>query len=55
MLDIFGETEYEKDLIRVYDYVSQVVSFPKKVNVNLTFISKEQIRELNNETRRKKN
>ena len=51
MLDIFGTTEFEKDLIRVYDKVSQVVSFPKKVNVNLTFISKDEIRELNRETR----
>jgi len=51
MLTIFGETVYEKDLIRVYDKVSQVVSFPKKVNVNLTFVSKNEIRTLNNETR----
>ena len=51
MLTIFGSTDYEKDLIRVYDRVSQVVSFPKKVNVNLTFVSKEEIRSLNNETR----
>lgn len=51
MVSIFGKTEFEKDLIRVYNEVSQVVSFPKKVNVNLTFISKEEIRTLNNETR----
>ena len=51
MLNIFGETQFEKDLIRVYDKVSQVVSFPKKVNINLTFVSKEEIRELNRTTR----
>ena len=51
MLNIFGSTDFEKDLIRVYDHVSQVVSFPKKVNVNLTFVSKNEIRSLNNETR----
>ena len=51
MLTIFGSTDYEKDLIRVYEKVSQVVSFPNKVNVNLTFVSKEEIRSLNNETR----
>ena len=51
MLTIFGSTDYEKDLIRVYEKVSQIVSFPKKVNVNLTFVSKEEIRSLNNETR----
>lgn len=51
MLNIFGSTDFEKDLLRVYERVSQVVSFPKKVNVNLTFISKEEIRSLNNETR----
>jgi len=51
MLQIFGTTDYEKDLIKVYDKVSQVVSFPKKVCVNLTFVSKQEIRKLNNETR----
>ena len=51
MITIFGTTDYEKDLIRVYDHVSEVVSFPKKVNVNLTFVSKEEIRSLNSETR----
>ena len=51
MLEIFGATDYEKDLIRVYEKVSQIVSFPKKVCVNLTFISKEEIRSLNKNTR----
>lgn len=51
MLEIYGKTEYEKDLIRVYEKVSQVVSFPKKVNVNLSIVSKEEIRALNKETR----
>lgn len=51
MLNIFGETTFEKDLNRVYEKVSHVVSFPKKVNINLTFVSKEEIRELNKTTR----
>lgn len=51
MLNIFGETEFEKDLIKVYEEVSRVVSFPKKVCVNLSFVTKEEIRTLNNETR----
>lgn len=51
MINIFGTTDFEKDLNRVYDYVSQVVSFPKKVVINLTFVSKEEIRELNKTTR----
>ena len=51
MIDIFGEIEYKNDLLRVYDAVAKRVSFPKKVNVNLTFISKEEIRELNKSTR----
>ncbi len=51
MLNIFETTDFEKDLIRVYDEVSRVVSFPKKTCVNLTFISKDEIRKLNNETR----
>ena len=51
MIDIFGEIEYKNDLLRVYDAVAHRVSFPKKVNVNLTFISKDEIRELNNSTR----
>ena len=52
MIDIFGsDINFEKDLVRVYDAVANAVLFPKKVNVNLTFISKEEIRELNHETR----
>ncbi len=51
MIDIFGSTPYDKDLLRVYDAVARHVSFPKKVNVNLTFITAEEIRELNKNTR----
>ena len=51
MITFFGTTDYEKDLLMVYEHVSQVVSFPKKVNVNLSFVSKEEIRTLNNDTR----
>ncbi len=51
MIDIFGDIEFKNDLLRVYDAVATRVSFPKKVNVNLTFISSEEIRELNNNTR----
>ncbi len=51
MITIFEKNNFEKDIIRVYEKVSQIVSFPKKVNVNLIFVSKEEIRNLNNETR----
>lgn len=51
MINIFGEIEFKNDLLRVYDAVASHVSFPKKVNVNLTFISKDEIRELNKTTR----
>ncbi len=51
MLDVFSSTEFDLDLQRVYDAVSASVSWPKKVQVNLTFISKEEIRELNKATR----
>ncbi len=51
MLTIFGENDFEKDLLRVYETVAKHVSFPKKVNVNLTFISNDEIRELNKTTR----
>jgi len=51
MIDIFGSTTYEKDLVRVYEAVAHHVSFPKRVNVNLTFISAAEIRELNKSTR----
>ena len=51
MINIFGETEFKKDLLRVFDAVANHVSFPKKVNVNLIFVSKEEIRELNKTTR----
>ena len=51
MIDIFNKTPYEIDLLRVYDAVACHVSFPKKVLVNLTFITPEEIRELNKNTR----
>ena len=51
MLTVFGEIEFEKDLLRVYESVAKHVLFPKKVNVNLTFISSDEIRELNKTTR----
>ena len=51
MLNIFSEIEFENDLLRVYESVAKHVSFPKKVSVNLSFVSKEEIRELNKTTR----
>ena len=51
MLEIFGNEEFNSDLLRVYDEVATRVSFPKKVKVNLTFVSNEEIRELNKTTR----
>ena len=51
MLEIYGNEEFNKDLLRVYDEVATRVSFPKKVQVNLTFVSNEEIRELNKTTR----
>ena len=51
MLEIFNHEEFNKDLLRVYEKTASLVSFPKKVNVNLTFVSSEEIRALNKTTR----
>jgi len=51
MISIFGEIEFKNDLLQVYETVANHVSFPKKVNVNLTFVTNEEIRELNKLTR----
>ncbi len=51
MIEFLNETEFEFDLLRVYDEVATRVSFPKKVKVNLSFVSREEIRELNKTTR----
>ena len=51
MIDILDNTEFKLDLLRVYDEVANRVSFPKKVKVNLSFVTPEEIRELNKTTR----
>lgn len=39
------------DLLRVYDAVAKDLSMPKRVKVNLSFVSKERIRDINFKTR----
>ena len=51
MLNIIGKTEFELDLNRVYEHALKVLSFPKSVEVNLSFINLNEIRELNKTTR----
>lgn len=51
MLNIIGKTEFESDLKRVYEHALKVLSFPKSVEVNLTFVKSDEIRELNKSTR----
>lgn len=51
MLNIIGKTEFESDLKRVYEHALKVLSFPKSVEVNLTFVQSNEIRELNKSTR----
>ena len=51
MLNIIGKTEFESDLKRVYEHALKVLSFPKRVEVNLTFVKSDEIRELNKSTR----
>ena len=51
MIEFLNETEFEFELLRVYNEVATCVSFPKKVKVNLSFVSREEIRELNKTTR----
>ena len=53
MINIFGEVEkgIEVDLNRVFNEVKHALSLPENIDVNLSFVSKEDIRKLNNETR----
>ena len=51
MLNILGKTDFELDLIRIYEHALDVLSFPKSVEVNLTFVEADEIRELNRTTR----
>ena len=54
MINFIGEIkeDLKHDLERVFDQVSKVVSLPKRVKVNVIFSSKQEIRELNNATRK---
>ena len=54
MINFIGELkqDLQHDLLRVFDQVSKLVSLPKSVKVNLVTVSKEEIRELNNSTRK---
>ena len=51
MIRIFNLEEYNIDLVNVYNEVARIFKLPKSVVVNLTFVSSEEIRKLNKETR----
>lgn len=51
MIRIFNLEEYNIDLVNVYNEVARIFKLPKSVVVNLTFVSEEEIRELNKTTR----
>ncbi len=53
MVEIFGEIEEKlrADIISVYDEVARIFSLPKRVKVNLTLVSSQQIQTLNRDTR----
>ena len=51
MIKIFGLEEFNIDLTNVYNEVARIFRLPKSVVVNLNFISEQEIRELNKETR----
>ncbi len=43
--------ELRQDLSRIHDEISRLLSLPKKIKVNLEFVTEERIRELNRTTR----
>ena len=53
MLEILTpiDEKIKDDLMRVYDKIAEVLSMPKKVKINLTFVDEKEIRELNKTTR----
>ncbi len=51
MLEILGNIEFKSDLNRVYVYIADRFSLPKRIRVNLNFISSDEIRKLNKSTR----
>lgn len=53
MLEILTpiDENIKTDLLRVYEKVAEVLSMPKKVRVNLSFVDEKEIRELNKATR----
>jgi len=51
MIKINKRTEFNSDLKQVYNYVVKLFNLPSKVQVNLNFVSAEEIQKLNKETR----
>lgn len=51
MIKINKRTEFNADLKQVYNYVVKLFNLPSKVQVNLNFVSEEEIKKLNKETR----
>ena len=51
MIKINKRTEFNADLKQVYNYVVKLFDLPSEVQVNLNFISEEEIKQLNKETR----
>lgn len=53
MIKILGKHDktFDNDLIRVYDEISKTLSLPENITVNLTFVGKKKIKELNKTTR----
>jgi len=53
MIKILGRRnkDYDADLINVYNEICKTFSLPENINVNLTFVSENKIKELNKTTR----
>ena len=53
MIEIIGRfnKEFEKDIINVHNKIVKVLSLPENIKINLTFVSKAKIKELNKTTR----
>ena len=53
MIEFFGEQslEIEKEILKVHNKIMEVLSLPENIVLNVSFVSKDEIKQLNKETR----
>lgn len=53
MIEFFGEhsLEIEKEILKIHNKIMEVLSLPENIVLNVSFVSKDEIKQLNKETR----